>query len=215
MWFLNFLKSSIGKKAVMAATGLLLFLFLCTHVVGNATIYMGSEYFQKYADTLHSFPLLVFVFSITLLVLVLTHASLGLYLFFQNRQEGNSRYAVSARVVEKSFASRTMAYSGLFIFFFLLIHVAGFSFRDGHTLISVTVKELLGGFFYGSFYIISFLVLALHLSHGFWSMLQTFGLNHPKYNKLIEKLTYIVPIFFLLFFSGIPLYFMTGLGAQY
>lgn len=215
MWFVRLLQSSIGKKMIMAATGMLLFLFLLTHVAGNATIYMSSAVFQSYADELHSHPLIVLVFSLSLLGIVLVHAGMGLFLFFQNREEGTSRYAVSTRVVKNSLASRTMAYSGIFIFIFLLIHVAGFTFRDGHTPISVTVQELLGGFFYGLFYITSFMVLALHLNHGFWSMLQTFGFNHPRYNTFISKLTYILPIFFLVMFSGIPLYFMTGMGANY
>ena len=67
----------------------------------------------------------------------------------------------------------------------------------------------------GLFYIISFVALAIHLSHGFWSMLQTFGINHPRYNYAISKLTLILPLFFLILFAGIPLYFMTGLGASY
>jgi succinate dehydrogenase / fumarate reductase cytochrome b subunit len=65
------------------------------------------------------------------------------------------------------------------------------------------------------FYLISFAILAIHLSHGFWSMLQTFGLNHPRYNTLIARLTYIIPAFFLLLFGGIPLYFMSGAGASF
>lgn len=215
MWFFTFLKSSVGKKIIMASTGLLLLLFICTHVIGNTTIYMGSKYFQKYADALHSFPLLVLLFSICLLLLVLTHAGVGIALFLKNREEGNSRYAVSARVVKNSLASKTMAYSGIFIFLFLLIHVAGFSFRDDQVPISILVQDLLSGTFYGLFYIISFMILGLHLSHGIWSMLQTFGINHPQYNWFIEKLTYILPVFFFLFFSGIPLYFMTGLGTNY
>jgi succinate dehydrogenase / fumarate reductase cytochrome b subunit len=118
-------------------------------------------------------------------------------------------------VVENTFASKTMPYTGLVILLFLIVHVAGFTFSPEDVIISVTVKELLGGFFYGLFYLISFCALAIHLSHGFWSMLQTFGLNHPRYNDLIGKLTYVVPAVFLLIFGGIPLYFMTGIGANY
>lgn len=217
MWFPKFLKSSIGKKYIMAATGLLLVLFLCTHAFGNAAIYVGSKAFQGYADALHSLPILVFLFSIGLLVVVLAHVGVGLYLFYQNREVSTSRYAVEAMVVNEknSFAARTMPYSGLYILLFLIIHVSGLGFVPEHTPISELVKELLGGFFYGLFYLTAFTVLALHLSHGFWSMLQTFGANNPRYNCLIGKLTYIVPVFFLIIFGGIPLYFMTGLGSNY
>jgi succinate dehydrogenase / fumarate reductase cytochrome b subunit len=215
MWFVRFLTSSIGKKLLMATTGLLLFLFLCTHAAGNATIFMSSDVFQSYADELHSHPLIVLVFSISILLIVLTHVFVGLFLFYENWQVSNSRYAVSTRVVKNSFASKTMPYSGLILLAFLFVHIAGFTFSPKDVLISVTVKELLGNFFYALFYILAFVALAFHLSHGFWSMLQTFGVNHPRYNTLIARLSIGFPLFFLLLFGGIAFYFMTGLGASY
>ncbi len=215
MWFVRFLTSSLGKKFVMATTGLLLFLFLCTHVAGNATIFMGSEVFQSYADELHSHPLIVIIFSLSLLLVFAVHIFVGLFLFYENRQVSTSRYEVNTRVVKNSFAVATMPYTGLFILLFLFVHIFGFVFSPEDKLISVTVKELLGNFLYSLFYIVSFIVLAIHLSHGFWSMLQTVGVNHPRYNPLIGRLTIIIPLFFLLIFGGIAFYFMTGLGASF
>jgi succinate dehydrogenase / fumarate reductase, cytochrome b subunit len=215
MWFVRFLTSSIGKKLIMASSGLLLFLFLCTHAAGNATIFMSSEVFQSYADELHSHSLIVLVFSLCLLVIFLVHIVVGLYLFNENRAVSTSRYAVCTRVVKNSLASQTMPYTGLFILLFVVIHVFGFTFSPKTVPISVTVKELLGNFFYALFYIVAFAALFLHLSHGFWSMLQTFGFNHPRYNELIARLTLIFPLFFFAIFAGIAFYFMTGLGANY
>jgi succinate dehydrogenase / fumarate reductase cytochrome b subunit len=199
----------------MAATGLLLVLFLITHAAGNATIFMSSHVFQSYADELHSHPLIVLVFSLSLLLIFLCHIVAGLYLFFENRQVSNSRYEVTTRVVKNSFASETMPYTGLIVLLFLFVHIFGFTFSPKDVLISVTVKELLGNFFYALFYILAFVALTIHLSHGFWSMLQTFGINHPRYNTLISRLTLGIPLFFLLIFGGVALYFMTGLGAHY
>ena len=215
MWFIRFVSSSIGKKLIMGMTGLLLFLFLCTHAAGNATIYMSSKIFQGYADELHSHPLIVIVFSLAIFILFVIHVGLGLYLFLENRRDIATRYAVTTRVVENSFASRTMPYTGLFILIFVLIHVFSFTFGPKDVPISETVKTMLSGFFYGLFYIVSFAILAIHLSHGFWSMLQTFGINHPRYTVLIARLTYIIPVSFLLLFGGIPLYFMSGAGASF
>ena len=217
MWFVNFIKSSIGKKVTMATSGLLLLLFLCAHAAGNATIYMSRAIFQGYADELHSHPLIVIVFSLGLTVIFLLHIGFGLYLSYENWQVSKSRYAVTTRTVKEKnvLAARTMPYSGLFILLFLLIHIAGFVFRPEEVPIALTVKEYLSGFFYGLFYVVAFCVLALHLSHGFWSMLQTIGGNHPRYNTLIDRLTYIVPAFFLLLFGGIAIYFMTGMGANF
>lgn len=215
MWFVRLLRSSIGKKLIMATTGLLLVLFLFTHVAGNATIFMSSDVFQSYADELHSHPLIVLVFSLLLLAVTLCHVAVGLYLFYENRQVSNSRYEVTTRVVENSFASESMPYTGLVVLLFLFVHIFGFTFSPKDIEISVTVKELLGNFFYSAFYILAFVALTIHLSHGFWSMLQTFGINHPRYNTLISRLTLGIPLFFLLIFAGIALYFMTGLGAHY
>ena len=215
MWFISFIKTSIGKKLVMACSGLLLLSFLAIHAFGNAAIYIGSKYFQIYADALHGFPVLVYICGLGILVVFIAHIGVGILLFLEKRRTA-SRYNVQSRVVENTFASRTMPYTGLFIFLFLIIHVFGFGIAKPEDIkISMLVKDYLSGFFYSLFYIISFIALAIHLNHGFWSMLQTFGVNHPRYNFLISKLTIIVPVLFLVIFGGIPIYFMTGAGASY
>lgn len=215
MWFLSFIKTSIGKKLVMATSGFLLLSFLAIHAFGNAAIYMGSKYFQIYADTLHGFPVLVLIFGLGLLGIFVAHIGVGLLLFFEKRKT-SSRYNVQSRVVENTFASRTMPYTGALIFLFLIIHVFGFGIAKPEDIkISILVQDYLSGFFYSLFYILSFIALAIHLNHGFWSMLQTFGINHPRYNTLISALTIAVPALFLVIFGGIPIYFMTGGGAGY
>ena len=144
MWFLNFLKSSIGKKMVMAATGLMLVLFLCTHAAGNLTIYHSSKIFQQYADQLHSHPLIVFFFSLSLLAIFVVHIGFGLYLFWENYQVSKSRYAVEKRVVNEknTFAAKTMPYSGLVIFLFLLVTFQGLPFPPATALFSFRWREL-------------------------------------------------------------------------
>ena len=215
MWFVSFIKTSIGKKLVMATSGFLLLSFLAIHAFGNAAIYMGSKYFQIYADTLHGFPVLVLIFGLGLLGIFAAHIGVGLLLFFEKRKT-SSRYNVQSRVVENTFASRTMPYTGALIFLFLIIHVFGFGIAKPEDVkISLLVQDYLSGFFYSLFYILSFIALAIHLNHGFWSMLQTFGINHPRYNTLISALTIAVPALFLVIFGGIPIYFMTGGGAGY
>lgn len=215
MWFVSFIKTSIGKKLVMATSGFLLLSFLAIHAFGNAAIYMGSKYFQIYADTLHGFPVLVLIFGLGLLFIFVAHIGVGLLLFFEKRKT-SSRYNVQSRVVENTFASRTMPYTGALIFLFLIIHVFGFGIAKPEDVkISILVQDYLSGFFYSLFYILSFIALAIHLNHGFWSMLQTFGINHPRYNTLISALTIAVPALFLVIFGGIPIYFMTGGGAGY
>jgi len=214
MWLVSFIKTSIGKKLVMATSGLLLLSFLAIHAFGNAAIYMGSKYFQIYADTLHGFPVLVLLFGLGLLVVVCAHIGVGILLFIEKRKTA-SRYQVQTRVVENTFASRTMPYTGLIILIFLIIHVFGFNIAKPEDVkISILVQQYMSGFFYSLFYILAFIALAVHLNHGFWSMLQTFGINHPRYNCFISLLTIAVPLLFLVIFGGIPIYFMIG-GASY
>lgn len=207
MWFIRFLQSSIGKKWVMAGTGCVLILFLCTHAAGNATLFHSLKLFQAYSDQLHSHPLIVGILSKGLFLVFAVHIITGVLLFLQNRRARNQGYKVQKRAVKNSQASSTMIFSGLFILLYLLAHTYAVSFGD-HGQIGLTISYLFSSFFTIIFYSIAFMVLAIHLSHGFWSMLQTFGINHPKYNKLISRLTYIVPAFFLLIFGAIPFLFV-------
>ncbi len=195
----------------MALSGCCLILFLCSHAAGNATLFSSIALFQAYADQLHSHPLIVSVFSKGLFLVFAIHAITGVLLFLQNRRARSQGYKVQTRAFKNSQASSTMIYSGLFILFFALVHTYVVSFGD-HGAIGVTIADLFSSFFVSTFYIIAFIGLAIHLSHGFWSMLQTFGVNHPTYNGLISRLTYVVPVFFLLIFSAIPLLFLFGTG---
>ena len=207
MWFIQFLKSSIGKKWVMAGTGSCLVLFLCSHAAGNSTLFYSVSLFQAYADQLHSHPLIVSILSKGLFLIFAIHIITGVLLTLQNRKARGQGYKVKTRTSKNSQASSTMIYSGLFILLFVLLHTYVVSFGD-HGKIGLTISYLFSSFFVILFYITAFIVLAIHLSHGFWSMLQTFGINHPRYNTLIHSLTYIVPAFFLLIFSAIPLLFL-------
>ena len=209
MWFIRFIQSSIGKKWVMALTGCCLIFFLCSHAAGNATLFVGVPLFQAYADQLHSHPLIVAVFSSGLLLIFALHIVTGILLTLQNKKARSQGYKVQKRAQSRanSKASATMFYSGLFILLFVVLHTTAVSFGD-HGTIGKTIEEMFSSFVISIFYITAFIVLALHLSHGFWSMLQTFGVNHPKYNGLIHSLTYVVPVFFLLLFGSLPLLFL-------
>lgn len=212
MWVINFVKSSIGKKWIMALSGFFLILFLCSHAAGNATLFSSVSLFQAYADQLHSHPLIVSVFSKGLTLIFAVHVLTGILLFLQNRNARAQKYKVKTRAIKNSQASSTMIYTGLFILLFLFVHTSSVSFGD-HGKIGETISTLFSSFFVSIFYIVAFIGLAIHLSHGFWSMLQTFGMNHPRYNVFIGRLTYIVPLFFLLIFGTIPLLFLFGTGT--
>ena len=224
MWFVRFLTSSIGKKWIMAVSGLLLLLFLFGHIVGIATLYLGSAAFQDYAEQLHSHMLFLSIFKIGLFSLFVIHIFTGLFLFYQNRKARPVPYRISVRVasssidnvyaksipgatswISLSFAARTMPYTGLLILSFIIIHIFGFSFNPQDVPIARTVLTLLSNPGYGLLYIFSFTVVAIHIHHGIWSLLQTLGLSHPRYMLFVTRMTTIVPIFFLIVAGGIPL----------
>lgn len=191
----------------MAGTGCCLLLFLFSHAAGNATIFNSVALFQAYANNLHSHPLIVSVFSKGLLLIFIIHIVTGILLFLQNSKARPQGYKIQTRTIKNSQASSTMIYSGLFILLFVLIHTAAVSFGD-HATVGSRVAEMFSSFPISIFYIAAFMVLAVHLSHGIWSMLQTFGVSHPRYTILITSLNYIIPTFFLILFGTIPLLFL-------
>ncbi|MEN8232340.1 MAG: succinate dehydrogenase, partial [Thermodesulfobacteriota bacterium] len=87
-------RSSVGKKSIMAASGLLLSLFLLTHMLGNSVSFLGRDAFNTYAERLHSLGILVYIFEIGLLTLFLIHIITGIILYLENLQARPSRYFV-------------------------------------------------------------------------------------------------------------------------
>jgi len=223
MWFVRFLTSSIGKKWIMAVSGLLLLLFLFGHILGISTLYLGSSVFQSYAEQLHSHILILRIFRSGLLLLFAIHIFTGLFLFYQNRKTRPTPYRISVRVATRSlaahahgireslpFAARTMPYTGLLILTFVIIHIFGFSFGRQDAPIARTVVTLLGNPGYGLLYIFSFTVVAIHIHHGIWSLLQTLGLSNLRFTLFIARMTTLIPIFFLMVAGGIPLMLIYG-----
>ena len=207
-WFLRVFSSSIGKKIVMAITGLLFCIFLFFHVIDNLMVYRGKEAFDGYVRSLHTFPLLIGFIEICLIILALIHIGFGTFLFFQN-QRAKGRYYSSRRWAGgRTLSSSLMPYTGFYILGFIIFHLVNFRFsiQEGKS-----IYELLGSFFsnplYVAFYLFSMIVVALHIRHGFWSAFQSLGLNHPKYMPFIQKLSIIFALFTAICLGSVPIYF--------
>jgi succinate dehydrogenase cytochrome b subunit len=198
-------RSSVGKKSFMAASGLLLSLFILTHVIGNSISFWGREAYNSYAEKLHSLGGLIYLFEIVLLALFLLHIITGILLYFENLSARPSRYAVNASEGGRSWGSRTMPYTGVIILIFIIVHLLNFHFTDKSIPISDMVRNLLSRPGLAIFYMVSLLAVALHLSHGAWSLFQSFGLNHDKYNQLLLKGSLIFSILVGTVFILIPL----------
>ena len=186
-WFPLFLKSSIGKKTIAAVTGSMLCLFILVHMLGNTTIFFGRTAFLSYAHHLHSLGPLVRVVEFGLMAAFLCHIIMALFLNWENYQARPGRYAVKKSRGGRTLGSRTMPYTGLWILVFLVIHLLNFTFSQSSLEIADLVRDVLRTPGYAVYYMITMLALALHVSHGFWSMFQSLGLNQRKYNTLLER----------------------------
>ena len=180
-------RSSVGKKSIMAASGLLLSLFLLTHLLGNSVSFLGRDAFNAYAEKLHSLGGLVYVFEIGLLTLFLIHIITGIILYVENLQARPARYSVNTAEGGRSWGSRTMPYTGVIIIVFIIVHLLNFHFTDKSVPVADLVRGLLSRPPLALFYIVSLLAVALHLSHGAWSLFQSIGFNHDKYNRVLLK----------------------------
>lgn len=191
-WFIKTCTSSVGKKYMMAISGLMLGGFLLVHAAGNSSIFWGRNAFLSYAEHLHSLGPLIPVAEVTLLSIFLLHVITGITLFLQNRQARTDRYAVDTSAGGRTWGSRTMPYTGIAILAFILLHLINVRFIDQSIPVADIVSAVLTKPLYSLLYATGITVLALHISHGFWSLFQTMGVNHPLYNGFIRKAGYLV-----------------------
>jgi len=191
-WFIQTCRSSLGKKYIMALTGFMLGGFLLVHTIGNSTIFWGRSAFNAYAHHLHSLGIFVPIFEIGLYSIFFLHVITGIILFLENRKARGGKYEVETCAGGKTFASMTMPYTGAAIFVFILIHLANFHFVEKTAVktISEFVTQVLNNPFFTLIYGTGIGLLFIHISHGFWSLLQTFGISHPKYDYPLRMITW-------------------------
>ena len=204
-WLITTFKSSIGKKAAMALTGSILGLFVLVHLVGNITSYWGREVFVQYAEHLHSFEVLLLVFEIILVTVFLLHVLFALSLYIENLQSRPQNYVVNKSSGGQTWGSRTMPYTGMLVLIFLIIHLIHFQATKEQSPSADIIRNTLSQTGYAAFYIVSVLALALHVSHGFWSMFQSLGWDHSKYTPTIKAGAFLLSILIGTLFSSIPL----------
>jgi succinate dehydrogenase / fumarate reductase cytochrome b subunit len=205
-WLVKTFSSSIGKKQVQAVTGLLFCLFVAVHLMGNLTIYAGKESFLSYVDRLHSVEALVTLAEFGLIFFAVLHIGMGLYLFLENRRARPVAYAVDKSAGGRTIGSRTGPYTGALILVFVIFHLIRFRFVDKMTINDFTIlSNTFAEFgFWTLFYIAGVIVVAVHVSHGFWSGFQTLGLNHPKYMPFVERVGIIFSLIIGIGFASIP-----------
>jgi succinate dehydrogenase / fumarate reductase cytochrome b subunit len=206
-WLTNTFGSSVGKKLMMAVTGLFFCVFLVLHLAGNLTIYMGKDVFNSYAQHLHSLGPLLTLAEWGLLIFAVTHISTGLFLFYQNFKARPTRYAVNKRAGGRTLGSATMPYTGVILLLFVIYHLVNFHFVDKtHTTIFQIVSTAFAQPSYVLIYTFAMIIAAVHVSHGFWSAFQTLGANHPKYTPFLRGLSLVFSLIVGIGFGFIPIY---------
>lgn len=226
-WLLNALTSTIGRKILMALTGLLLISFLVVHLIGNLQLLKGDngEAFNVYAHFMGHNPV-VQTLSVLNFGFILLHIAVSILLTVRNRKARPVQYAYERN--HSTWNSRNMGILGTIILVFLVVHLRTFWYRSKFGELSMIkyagadneVKNLYEATVFAfqewwmvAIYVISMAVLAFHLAHGFQSAFQTFGLNHPKYTPFIKKLGLAFSVVVPAGFALIPLYmFLAGRG---
>ncbi|RMH82772.1 MAG: succinate dehydrogenase [Calditrichaeota bacterium] len=219
--FQEFAGSSVGKKVVMALSGLFLVLFVIIHMLGNLSFLAGPETFNAYSHKLISLGPLLYVIEIILLLAFLFHAYYGIVVSAGNRRARPQKYAglkSAGDPSKKSISSVTMIYTGIILLIFLIIHLKTFKFgpnvEDGYVMelhgekirdLHRLVLEKFSHPEYAFGYIAVMLLLGFHLRHGFWSAFQSLGANHPRYSPLIYTVGVILAVLLAVGFIAVPL----------
>lgn len=214
-------QSTVGSKYVVAVTGLLLTGFVLVHMLGNLLVYAGREQLNNYAHTLKDNPGLLWTARLGLLLTFVVHIGLALKLKLRNQAARPTPY-VFKHTEEASLASRTMVWSGLAIFFFLLYHLAhftvgltdsqSFNLKDPkgyHDVYSMVIRGFQSPIVSG-LYILAMVFLGLHMSHGVQSAFQSLGITRHRWDAFIYRLGMAVTLIVVIGNISMPLAILFG-----
>ena len=210
--------SSLGKKYLMALTGLFLCSFLVIHFLGNITLFTDPVQFNEYTRFMSSNPI-IRVMEIVLVAGFLTHIIDAIMLTRANKKAQPVKYAMDKK--QSSWYSRNMGLTGTIILVFLILHLQSFwyEYKFGEVLMTVDsngdeikdmftiVKTAFSEWWYSAIYILAMILLGSHLNHGFQSAFQSVGLRHKKYTPTIKMLGVGFSISITIGFISFPIYF--------
>jgi succinate dehydrogenase / fumarate reductase cytochrome b subunit len=229
-WFSDIYRTAVGKKVVMAVTGIILFGFVLLHMAGNLKLYavrtsgMTNYPLNTYGEFLRTvgYPAvphagLLWAFRVVLLVAVVLHVWAAWSLTRMAHEARPARYAVPLKN-HTSYASRTLRWGGVIILLFVVYHLLHLTWGTAHPSFQPgkPYENVVAGFqprywYVSLFYIAANLALGLHLYHGLWSLFQTMGWNHPRYNPWRRAFARAFAVIVTLGNVSIPLAVMTGL----
>lgn len=211
----HYFRSSIGRKQLVAVTGLLLCGFLVGHLTGNLLLMVSSNAFNLYAHKLFSLGPMLYVIEAGLAGIFILHLGLAFKLNMEN-MKSRGKYEQKTKTGRgTTFASQTMPYTGLILLIFLVLHLISIKFGTHYevTVDGVVMRDLYRTtieYFRSpiatAWYVIAMLTAALHTSHGFASAFQSLGWNHGKYFKNVKRLGLIYAILVGAGFAGLSIW---------
>ena len=231
MGLFSYLKSTILSKIIMAFTGVLLVLYICFHTLGNMQVYIGREALNRYADLLQSLGELLWIFRIVMLVALILHVLTSLRLKFLNLSTRPVEYKFR-KYLKAKLTSRTMIWTGLAIFAFILYHILHFTMgvadptNFGHPEFygpsNLFMRHdvyfmLIKGFrqpVISIVYIVGVTIVGFHLSHSIQSMFQTLGFNGPRFTPFIINASNALATIIALCLISIPITVLLGLVGR-
>jgi succinate dehydrogenase / fumarate reductase cytochrome b subunit len=215
-----FYEAPIGKKVIVAITGIVLFGFVLGHMAGNLQIFLppredGVYRLDHYAELLRANMGLLWAVRLVLLASVVVHIIATIQLkamALRARPEGYARYTAT----KSTFASRTMMWTGPMIAAFVIYHILHFTTGQAHPEFEpgAVHRNLILGFqniFASAAYIVAMVLLGFHLQHGLWSMFQSMGINHPRYNPVFKRFAIAFSVIIVLGNISIPAAVLLGL----
>jgi len=222
----TFTKSSIGKKWIVALTGLAMFLFVIGHVTGNLQFFLGPEAINHYGQLLRTWPELLWVIRLGLLACLVLHVIFTTLVVIENRKARPQKYACQATVQAK-LSTKLMAFSGVLLLVFIVFHLAHFTthsvdpafdaFKDEkgrHDVYRMLVVAFSNPVMAGA-YALAMIFLCSHLSHGAWSWLQTLGLRTKKVSEDVNRGARILAVVLAIGYVSIPAAVLMGRGKGY
>ena len=204
--------SSIVRKFIMALSGLFLIIFLITHLVINSlTLSSSKDLFNEAAHFMATNPI-IYAMQYVLALGFIIHIGMGIKLTIQNKRARSQEYIYNKMSKNTDLSSRSMIVSGGLVIVFLALHLRDYFYQmkfvglpEGTTDYDLVVN-LFTNPYYTAVYVIAFIVLGIHLNHGFKSAFQSMGANHKKYNPLIKIVSTAYSIVIALGFSTIAIF---------
>jgi succinate dehydrogenase / fumarate reductase cytochrome b subunit len=223
-WIVQVIKSTIGRKLIAGLTGLGLVGFIVGHMLGNLNLFVGQTAMHEYAEALHHISVLehyrlLWLIEIGLAGMFIAHIATVVSLILDNRKaRGNGKYAVNASKRDErmsAIASKTMAFSGIFLLVFLIIHLIQFRLQreaiEGTCgSIGGVIVDTLQNPLWAAMYALGSVLVAWHIFHGIGSAARSLGINHRKYTPAITGLGAVVALIVGLGFTAMPLTIAAG-----